>query len=145
MHIVNFIVIYWILLSFVVEIYLVSNVKKPCFNYNRIKPFWNCRMVWYESNGARLNCKVSLNTNILYCFSFEIEFSDRNILVIMTFFIQGMAFTNTSPLLVPTRAKQVWPSVYTESKFWIKLRNVKNIKRESILDGNSYICFMFYS
>lgn len=42
-------------------------------------------MVWYESNGIRFNCKVFFNISIgiLYCFSFENEFLDRNILVIM--------------------------------------------------------------
>lgn len=42
-------------------------------------------MVWYKSNGIRFNCKVFLNISILYCFSFENEFLDRNILVIMIF------------------------------------------------------------
>lgn len=51
-------------------------------------------MVWYKSNGIRFNCKVFLNIrlSILYCFSFENEFLDRNILVIMIFFYIGNGF-----------------------------------------------------
>lgn len=42
---------------------------------------------WYGIRAMEqgLIVKYFLNTSILYCFSFENEFSDRNILVIMTF------------------------------------------------------------
>lgn len=63
-------------------------------------------MVWYKSNGTRLNCKVFLNTSILYCFSFENEFSDRNILVIMTFFYTGNGFYKYLPIASTNQSKK---------------------------------------
>lgn len=71
------------MLSSVVEIYLVTNVKKPCFiiiilgsNHFGIAGWYGMRAM---EQGLIVKYFFNTSTGILYCFSFENEFSDRNI------------------------------------------------------------------
>lgn len=60
-------------------------------------------------------------------------------------FYTGNGFYKYLPIASTNQSKKgMTECIYTESKFWINLRNVKNMKMEQILDGNVYICFMFY-
>ena len=64
---------------------------------HRVKPFWYCRLLLPPS------CRTGITGRFP---SVRVE---ERCLIVTGFCLQpqGMAFTNTSPLVVPTRAKQV--------------------------------------
>lgn len=61
-------------------------------------------------------------------------------------FFSGNGFYKYLPIASTHQSKKgLTECIYGKQILKKKLRSVKNIKKEQVLDVNSYICFMFYS